>query len=97
MGIIDRYPTYKGGKVTEDFAGSTDMWSTSAGGHLMKVVNLTGFTVLVSSANKIGRALCSMALDKSLMYTENNSGPKIEPCGTPYFILVHFEIVFEIK
>jgi hypothetical protein len=30
-----------------DFAGSTDMWSTSAGGHLMKVVNLTGFTVYV--------------------------------------------------
>jgi hypothetical protein len=29
-----------------DFAGSTDMWSTSAGGHLMKVVNLTGFTVI---------------------------------------------------
>jgi hypothetical protein len=28
-----------------DFAGSTEMWSTSAGGHLMKVVNLTGFTV----------------------------------------------------
>jgi hypothetical protein len=28
-----------------DFAGSIDMWSTSAGGHLMKVVNLTGFTV----------------------------------------------------
>jgi hypothetical protein len=28
-----------------DFTGSTDMWSTSAGGHLMKVVNLTGFTV----------------------------------------------------
>ena len=30
-----------------DLAGSTDIWSTSAGGHLMKVVNLTGFTVLV--------------------------------------------------
>jgi hypothetical protein len=30
-----------------DLAGSTDMWSTSAGGHLMKVVNLTGFTVLI--------------------------------------------------
>jgi hypothetical protein len=29
-----------------EFAGSTEMWSTSAGGHLMKVVNLTGFTVL---------------------------------------------------
>jgi hypothetical protein len=25
------------------------MWSTSAGGHLMKVVNLTGFTVLLIS------------------------------------------------
>jgi hypothetical protein len=30
-----------------DFAGSTDMWSTSAGGHLMKVDNLTGFTVQI--------------------------------------------------
>ena len=28
-----------------DLAGSTDIWSTSAGGHLMKVVNLRGFTV----------------------------------------------------
>jgi hypothetical protein len=28
-----------------DFAGSTDMWSTSAGGNLMKLVNLTGFTI----------------------------------------------------
>jgi len=34
-------------QTTYDFAGSTDMWSTSAGGHLMKVVNLTGFTVLI--------------------------------------------------
>jgi hypothetical protein len=50
-----------------DSAGSTDMWSTSAGGHLMKVVNLTGFTVLsfmktcrgvevVSCGQKDGRA-----------------------------------------
>jgi hypothetical protein len=30
-----------------DFAGSTDMWSTSASGQLMKVVNLTGFTVYI--------------------------------------------------
>ena len=35
-------------QTTQDFAGSTDMWSTSAGGHLMKVVNLTGFTVSTS-------------------------------------------------
>ena len=34
-------------QTTQDFAGCTDMWSTSAGGHLMKVVNLTGFTVQV--------------------------------------------------
>jgi hypothetical protein len=36
-----------------DFAGSTDMWSTSAGGHLMKVVNLTGFTVSVKFTKEI--------------------------------------------
>ena len=34
-------------QTIQDFAGSTDMWSTSAGGHLMKVVNLTGFTVYI--------------------------------------------------
>jgi hypothetical protein len=34
-------------QTKSDFAGSTDMWSISAGGHLMKVVNLTGFTVIV--------------------------------------------------
>ena len=34
-------------QTTWDFTGSPDMWSTSVGGHLMKVVNLTGFTVLV--------------------------------------------------
>ena len=38
-------------------------------------------------------ALCSMALGKSSMYTRNNNGPKIEPCNTPYFILVNFETV----
>jgi hypothetical protein len=32
-------------QTKQDFAGSTDMWSTLAGGHLMKVVNLAGFTV----------------------------------------------------
>jgi hypothetical protein len=52
--------------------------------------------ILVSSANKIGRTLFSTALGKSLMYTRNN-GPKIEPCGTPYLILVHFETVLELK
>jgi len=52
--------------------------------------------ILVSSANKIGRALHSTALVKSLMYTMNNNGPKIEPCSI-YFIMVHFETVLEFK
>ena len=29
------------------------MWSTSVGGHLMKVVNLTGFTVVYRSYNPL--------------------------------------------
>jgi hypothetical protein len=54
--------------------------------------------ILVLSANKIGRALCSVALGKSLMYTtRNNNGPKIEPYGNPYLILVHLETVLELK
>jgi hypothetical protein len=53
--------------------------------------------ILVSAANKIGRALCSTALYKLLMYTGNNNGPRIEPCGTPHFILVYFNTVFELK
>jgi len=32
-------------QTIQDSAGSSGMWSTSAGGHLMKVVNLTSFTV----------------------------------------------------
>ena len=32
-------------QIIQDFAGSTVMWSTQVGGHLTKVVNLTGFTV----------------------------------------------------
>jgi len=53
--------------------------------------------ILVSSANKIGRALRAMALGKTLMYTRKNNGPKIVLCGTPSFILVHFETVFNLN
>ena len=37
------------------------MWSTSAGGHLMKVVNLTGFTVpqKLTDKMKVGTARVS--------------------------------------
>ena len=53
--------------------------------------------ILGSSANKIVITLCLMALGKSLMYNRNSKGPKIEPCGTPHVILVHFETVLELK
>jgi hypothetical protein len=33
-------------QIKRDFAGSTNMWPTSAGGQLIEVANLTGFTVL---------------------------------------------------
>jgi hypothetical protein len=33
-------------QIKRDFAGSTDMWPTSAGGQLIEVANLTGFTVI---------------------------------------------------
>jgi len=48
MGIIDRYPTYKGGKVTEVvvYANYIGLCRFYRYGHLMKVVNLTGFTVV---------------------------------------------------
>jgi hypothetical protein len=34
-------------QIKRDFAGSTDMWPTSAGGQLIEVANLTGFTVVI--------------------------------------------------
>jgi hypothetical protein len=50
-------------QTTWDFAGSTDMWSTSAGGHLIKVVNLTGFTVLHNYSHmKMEQTECSETL-----------------------------------
>jgi len=53
--------------------------------------------ILVSLANKIGRALCLMDLGKSLTYNRNSKGPKIELCSTLHVILVHFETVSELK
>jgi hypothetical protein len=34
-------------QIKRDFAGSTDMWPTSAGGQVIEVANLTGFTVYI--------------------------------------------------
>jgi hypothetical protein len=38
-------------QIKRDFAGSTDMWPTSAGGQLIEVANLTGFTVFTTSVD----------------------------------------------
>jgi hypothetical protein len=35
-------------QIKWDFAGSTNMWPTSAGGQLIEVANLTGFTVVAN-------------------------------------------------
>ena len=53
--------------------------------------------ILLSSAKNIGRALCATPSGKSLMYTTNSNGPKIDPCGTPRVTLVHFETVCELQ
>jgi hypothetical protein len=39
-------------QIKRDFAGSTDMWPTSAGGQLIEVANLTGFTVIIIITNQ---------------------------------------------
>ena len=46
------------------------MWSTSAGGHLMKVVNLTGFTVIVF---QIPCNASFTIVNKSVVVTGNRS------------------------
>jgi hypothetical protein len=38
-----------------------------------------------------------MAIGRPKIYIKKNSGPKTEPCGTPHFILVHFETEFELR
>jgi hypothetical protein len=42
-------------QIKRDFAGSTDMWPTSAGGQLIEVANLTGFTVYEYRMNSAGK------------------------------------------
>ena len=41
----------------------------------------------VSSANIMGFKMLE-ALHKSLTYKRNNSGPKIDPCGTPQLMFL---------
>ena len=41
----------------------------------------------VSSA-KINGLACVRQFGRSLMYKMNNNGPRIDPCGTPFLILM---------
>jgi hypothetical protein len=53
--------------------------------------------ILVSSANSIGLDISDIVFGKSLIYKIKNNGPRIEPCGTPYFTSSHQEeILFRL-
>ena len=84
--------TFKKSKLNLNhiFSSSELYWDHSSTGGLVS-------KILLISANKIVRALCSVAFGKSLMYATNKYGPKIEPCGTPNFVLIHFENVIQFK
>ena len=49
--------------------------------------------MLVSSANIIGSSTEDAFL-RSLTYNENSSGPKMEPCGAPYFATQNSVLLF---
>jgi hypothetical protein len=48
-------------------------------------------STLVLSADKAGIAFLFMTAGKSFMYKRNSVGPSTEPCGSPCFIVAHFE------
>ena len=53
----------------------------------------SGFVMimLVSSAKSTGFAEVAMVFGRSFMYNMNNSGPRMEPWGTPYLMGSHSE------
>jgi len=79
------------------------MWSTSAGGHLIKVVNLTGFTVQGGS-NMTGTDLCvnkpHCACARkclSIMVTKKKSVPVIFEPPCTYYPKPNYYLYFCIK
>jgi hypothetical protein len=68
-------------QIKRDFAGSTDMWPTSAGGQVIEVANLTGFTVLINK--QVFRPTSFMKLLRVYKYlmmlqqTEHTVGTKV--------------------
>jgi hypothetical protein len=53
--------------------------------------------ILVSSANRIGLDFLLMGFDRSFMFRKKSKGPKIDPCGTPCFIIPQFENALGLK
>ena len=51
--------------------------------------------MLVSLANKVGLDVLFIIYGKSLMSNSKNSGPSIEPCGTPCLTLSQSELFLE--
>ena len=64
-------------QTTWDLASSTDIWSISAGGKLMKVVNLTGFTVP-----------CKSQVNNPRLYKVNGKLYELNIIGIIYIIRV---------
>ena len=73
--------------MTNQIAAQRESFSRSELRQRAAVVGLSTMVKrLVSSANK--RILDLIFLTISLMYNKNNSGPSIEPCGTPALLSV---------
>ena len=51
--------------------------------------------ILAPSANKVGLDVLFIMYGKSLIYNRKNSGPSIEPSGTPCLNLFQSEIFLE--
>jgi hypothetical protein len=65
-----------------------------------KLINIgvgLAMIILVSPANNVGLDISDIVLGKSLMNKRKNNGPRIEPCGNPYFSSTHREeILFRL-
>jgi len=51
-------------------------------------LEIIGLELVISSANRKGMEILPTILGKSLIYIKNSKGPRIDPQGTPYEILV---------
>ena len=59
--------------------------------HAVSIIFLVEQSMIVSSANKILRNVDTSHV--SFMYKINTTGPRIDPCGTPYLIFFSFQLL----